>query len=82
MKPPRDIDGSELIKQLEKYGFQILRQKGSHVRLESSYMNAIFRLTIPLAKPLKPATLNSILIAVATHLDIDKQQLIERLFGK
>jgi predicted RNA binding protein YcfA (HicA-like mRNA interferase family) len=32
-KIPRDITGYELIKIIEKFGYQITRQTGSHIRL-------------------------------------------------
>jgi predicted RNA binding protein YcfA (HicA-like mRNA interferase family) len=33
MKIPRDVDGEQLAKLLERYRFQITRQTGSHIRL-------------------------------------------------
>lgn len=36
MRLPRDIPASELIKLLEKLGYQISRQKGSHIRLTTT----------------------------------------------
>jgi len=33
MKVPRDIFAEQLIKSLTKLGYQITRQKGSHIRL-------------------------------------------------
>jgi predicted RNA binding protein YcfA (HicA-like mRNA interferase family) len=36
MKVPRDISAEKLIQSLIKLGYQITRQKGSHIRLTSS----------------------------------------------
>jgi predicted RNA binding protein YcfA (HicA-like mRNA interferase family) len=33
MKLPRDLTGSQLIKYLEVFGYQITRQIGSHIRV-------------------------------------------------
>jgi len=35
MRLPRDIKGSEPAKKLEKYGYRIKRQTGSHLRLST-----------------------------------------------
>jgi len=34
-KIPRDISGRDLAKVLSKYGYEIVRQTGSHIRLVS-----------------------------------------------
>ena len=36
MKLPRDLGGRELAKKLERYGYRITRQVGSHLRLAST----------------------------------------------
>jgi predicted RNA binding protein YcfA (HicA-like mRNA interferase family) len=33
MRMPRDISGAELTKLLNKFGYKIIRQTGSHIRL-------------------------------------------------
>jgi predicted RNA binding protein YcfA (HicA-like mRNA interferase family) len=33
MRLPRNISGDDLIKALSKYGYEVTRQTGSHVRL-------------------------------------------------
>jgi len=54
---------------------------GSHVRLfrvgEPGHC-----ITIPFHKDVRVGTLNRILSAVASHIEIDKVELIERLWGK
>ena len=52
------VSGSELIKILTKYfGFETIRQKGSHVTLTSS----VSFITVPLHPELDKGTLNAIL---------------------
>lgn len=57
MKLPRDLSGSAVIRSLERRGFTIVRQGGSHVRL----VKAGKRVTVPMHRSLKPGTLQSIL---------------------
>lgn len=80
MKLPRDIRGEKLANLLTKYGYQITRQTGSHMRLTSSSKGTEHHVTIPSHKPLKVGTLSSIVKDVALYLEIDKQRLIEELF--
>ena len=80
MKLPRDMGGEDLIKLLAKFGYEVVRQTGSHVRLKSEVMGKIHSITIPLHKPLKLGTLNNILSDVAEYLKISKKELVERLF--
>ena len=79
MKLPRDLDGEKLAKLLRKFGYEITRQTGSHLRL-TTHLNGEHHITIPKHKPLKPGTLNSILKDVAEHLGISKRELMEELF--
>ena len=81
MKLPRDLGGEELATHLGKYGYQVVRQTGSHIRLTSTYKNTEHHLTIPRHKPLKVGTLNSIINEVAAYLEIEKQNLIDDLLG-
>ena len=78
-KIPRDITGNELIKLIGKFGYQITRQTGSHIRLTTKE-NGIHHITVPNHKPLKIGTLSSILSDIADHFQISKQELLEKLF--
>jgi predicted RNA binding protein YcfA (HicA-like mRNA interferase family) len=81
MKLPRNLSGAQLIKALEKLGYQPTRQSGSHVRL-TSLLSKEHHLTIPLHDPLRIGTLAAILADVATHHAMTRETLIIRLFGK
>jgi len=81
MKLPRDIGGEELAKLLSKYGYEITRQKGSHLRLTTT-LKGEHHLTIPKHKPLKVGTLSGILGEVSSYLEITKEFLIIELFQK
>jgi len=64
MKLPRDVDSQQLIKSLNKFGYESTRQSGSHIRL-STRQNGQHHITIPNHDPLKIGTLNAILTEVA-----------------
>ena len=64
---------------LRRYGYEITRQTGSHLRL-TTRLKGEHHITIPRHKPLKVGTLNSILKDVADHLGMEKGRLIRELF--
>jgi predicted RNA binding protein YcfA (HicA-like mRNA interferase family) len=74
-----NIDSHQLIKALHKYGNKPSRQTGSHIRL-TTQQNGQHHITIPNHDPLRIGTLNAILLEVAQHLLISKQELTEGLF--
>lgn len=61
-------------------GYSVTRQTGSHIRLTRP-APAPHHLTIPAHDPLKVGTLAVILSDVAGHLQIDRDELLRRLFG-
>lgn len=81
MKLPRNLGGKDLAALLGRYDYQVTRQTGSHIRLTSTYKGTEHHLTIPKHKPLRVGTLNSIVNEVATYLEVEKQNLIDSLFG-
>ncbi len=81
MKLPRDLNGSELVKMLEKVGYQVQHQTGSHI-IVKTIQNGENTQSVPNHKPLKIGTLNSILSEVADHLGIDKKELTQMLFRR
>jgi predicted RNA binding protein YcfA (HicA-like mRNA interferase family) len=76
MKIPRDLDASELIKILKRFGYVPTRQTGSHIRLTTA-RNGQHHITIPNHTPLKIGTLNAILSDVAIHLGIPKEAIFQ-----
>ena len=60
MKLPQ-ISGIELIKRLREYGFVVVRQKGSHIRLEKNTPEGTIKITVPNHPVLKKGTLHHIL---------------------
>ncbi len=80
MKLPRDISGPELARSLKKLGYETTRQTGSHLRLTTNERGQ-HHVTIPNHDPLKVGTLAGILGDVATHFEISRDELVQRIFG-
>ena len=78
MKLPRDIDGAALIRALKPLGYEVTRQKGSHVRVSTSQKGEHHE-TIPLHQPLKTGTLAGILKSLASHHQVTVAELIRML---
>ncbi len=72
MKTPRDLSAQDLIKILVKYGYQITRQKGSHIRLTKLSLKGEHHVTVLNHNPLKLGTLSSIINDVCAYLEINK----------
>lgn len=79
MRIPRELSGLELARLLRKYGYDVTRQSGSHMRLTSN-LRGEHHITIPAHKYLKIGTLSGILSDIAVHFKIDKTDLIKELF--
>ena len=80
MKLPRDLSGHDLAKSLRRFGYQIVRQTGSHLQLKTTFLGSDHQVTVPAHKTLKVGTLTAILSRVAAYLEMDRSQLIEELF--
>ena len=78
-KTPRNVSGSDLIKLFSKYGYEVVRQKGSHIRLSRTSGEGTHNLTIPNHNPIKLGTFNAILSDAANQLKISKDDLIGNL---
>jgi predicted RNA binding protein YcfA (HicA-like mRNA interferase family) len=64
MKLPRGVSGDRLIRLLQQMGYSIVRQRGSHVRLQHPGPPT-HNVTVPVHATLKAGTLHSILADVA-----------------
>ena len=63
---------------LRRFGYDVTRQAGSHIRLETQTA-PIHHLTVPNHSPLKVGTLHGILKDIAGHHKLTVEQLLERL---
>ena len=55
------LNYDRVVKALERNGFDVIRQKGSHIRMEKRLENEIIKITVPTHKPIKRSTLSHIL---------------------
>ena len=78
---PRDVSGAQLARLLEKYGYQITRQTGSHIRL-TTQMNGEHHVTLPVHKELRVGTLSAVLTDIADHLGMARNDLVEALYER
>ena len=81
MRLPRDLGGEELAILLKRFGYEVTRQRGSHIRLTTTE-GGEHHVTIPRHGSLRVGTLGAILRDVAEHLGIPRQTLMEALFGR
>ena len=79
MRLSRNLSGKDLAKGMEKAGYCIVRQKGSHIRPSSTTKAKQHHITIPNHKNLRIGTLSSVLIAVSQHLEVSKEELWEMI---
>lgn len=80
MRIPRDLSGRVLAQRLQRYGYEITRQVGSHIRL-TTQQGGEHHVTIPDHSDLRVGTLNAILGKVADHHGIERSELIKQLFA-
>jgi len=81
LKVPRDLSGHGLASLLQRYGYRITRQTGSHVQLECKHAASEHHISIPAHESLRIGTLNKILRLVAGFLQKEKDELVRELFG-
>jgi predicted RNA binding protein YcfA (HicA-like mRNA interferase family) len=79
LKLPRDLSGREFAKLLRQFGYEVVRQEGSHIRLLSSYRGFSHLITIPDHSELKIGTLRSVVRLVAEYLQLESADLIRKL---
>ena len=67
------------LKVLSRLGYEIIRQRGSHVRLGKQTEAGEHKITVPLHDELAKGTLNDILADVSIWNGISKDAIIEML---
>ena len=58
-----------IVAALKRLGFSVVRQRGSHIRLEKKLLNEQIRITVPAHRPVKRSTLSHILRQARVALD-------------
>jgi len=73
------VSGKKLLKVLVRLGYEIIRQRGSHVRLRKLTAAGDHNITFPLHDELAKGTLNDILSQVSIWNGISEDALIETI---
>jgi len=73
------VSGEKLLKVLVRLGYEIIRQRGSHVRLRKLTAAGHHNITVPLHDELAKGTLNDILSQVSIWNGISEDSLIEMI---
>jgi predicted RNA binding protein YcfA (HicA-like mRNA interferase family) len=73
------VSGNDIVKLLQRLGYQIIRQRGSHIRLRKVTSLGEHNITVSAHKVLAKGTLNDILSRVSLWNNIPKKDLIEKL---
>ena len=64
------LDYKKVVRALQRDGWVVVRQKGSHLRLQKHVHDETLKLTIPAHRPIKKSTLSHIL--KQARLSVDK----------
>lgn len=64
MKLPRGVSADRLIRAIVSLGYEVIREKGSHVRLRHNGP-PVHTITVPRHNPLKTGTIHGILSEIA-----------------
>lgn len=82
MRLPRDMSGEDLAALLRRhYGYQLVRQRGSHVTLTRTDGDESHSVTVPRHRALRVGTLGGSVGDVAEHLGETQNEVRHRLFG-
>jgi predicted RNA binding protein YcfA (HicA-like mRNA interferase family) len=76
------VTGRSLIRFLEVLGYEVVRQRGSHVRLMKNTASGKHKITIPDHDPVAKGTLSDILGKVSLWCQIPKDELLRHLRNK
>ena len=78
MKLPRDVSGAELVKALRRLGYEVNRQRGSHIRV-TTQQDGEHHEVIPNHNPIRTGTFSGILKSIAAHHRLTVDQLIGKI---
>ena len=73
------VSGSDVVGLLRSLGYEVVRQRGSHIRLRKITHLGEHTITVPAHKVLAKGTLGDILSTISLWNNIPKQSLIDRL---
>ena len=79
MKLPRDVDGPQLVRALQRrLDYEVVRQRGSHIRV-ATQRDGVYQETIPRHFPIGLKSLESLLKNISKHHGMTVDELLETL---
>mgnify|MGYP000903237498 FL=1 len=76
------VNSKSLIRLLNNLGYEVVRQKGSHIRLKKVSEKGIHKITVPNHEEIAKGILNDIITKISIWNDIPKNELIIMLKEK
>ena len=73
------VSGAELVRLLQFLGYEVVRQRGSHIRLKKITAMGEHAITIPAHKVIAKGTLSDIIGRVSLWNNIGREELNKRL---
>ena len=79
MRIPRDVDAVSLVANMERHGYEVVRQRGSHIRLTKLTASGRHDITVSNHSPIKIGTLSSIVKDICKHNGISESEFYHSL---
>ncbi len=73
------VSGAELVRLLQSLGYEVVRQRGSHIRLKKITALGEHAITVPAHKVIAKGTLSDIIGRVSLWNNIPREELNRRL---
>lgn len=73
------VSGDDVVTLLLSLGYEVIRQRGSHIRLRKATPLGEHNITVPAHKVVAKGTLSDILNRVSLWNNIPKEELLKRL---
>ncbi len=73
------VSGEALVALLRRLGYQVARQRGSHIQLTKTTASGEHRITVPDHKTIAKGTLNDILSKVSLWAGIPKEDILRQI---
>ena len=71
------VSGEKLTKSLEKLGYKIMRQRGSHIRLRKTTEIGEYNITVPNHRTIARGTLSDIITKISLWNNISKEEILK-----
>ena len=73
------VSGDDVVRLLTSLGYEIVRQRGSHIRLRKATPLGEHNITVPAHRIVAKGTLSDILQKISLWNSIPKEKLLEKL---